>query len=184
MAYRQSRRRTWDPQRSLVIGSRFGKLVVREYLGVKDVRPGRSSAFFSMDCDCGRRVERTISYASLRNSCGCGVADSNKRRSLHGCAQRSGHSKEYRAWLEMKRRCNKPNSPGYHRYGGRGIKVCDEWVKDFQAFFRYIGPKPSPTHSVDRIDPDGNYEPGNVRWATPKEQANNRSWHKANRKMG
>ena len=74
----------------------------------------------------------------------------------------------------MKHRCLNPNGTDYHRYGGRGITICEEWIDNFQAFYDYIGDRPSSLHSVDRIDNSGNYEPGNIRWATPTQQANNK----------
>lgn len=75
----------------------------------------------------------------------------------------------------MKARCSDSSLREWPRYGGRGIRVCDEWQHDFVSFLKHIGPKPSAEYSVDRIDNDGNYEPGNVRWATASEQARNRS---------
>jgi hypothetical protein len=74
----------------------------------------------------------------------------------------------------MKRRCLRPSHPGFRYYGGRGIKIDPLWVNDFPAFFAHVGPRPSPGHSLDRIDNWRNYEPGNVRWATREEQASNR----------
>jgi hypothetical protein len=74
----------------------------------------------------------------------------------------------------MKERCYAPSYRGYHNYGGRGIRICDEWRNSFEAFYAHIGPRPSSEHSLDRIDNDGNYEPGNVRWATRNEQRGNR----------
>jgi len=81
---------------------------------------------------------------------------------------------EWTAWSLMKGRCYNLNHKNYSRYGGRGITVCDEWRDSFLAFYNHIGPKPSPQHSLNRIDNNGNYEPGNVEWADPITQANNK----------
>ena len=85
----------------------------------------------------------------------------------------ASNTPEYRTWAGMKNRCLNPNNPRYKSYGGRGISVCSEWIESFSAFLSHVGLKPSPLHSIDRINNDGNYEPGNVRWATAKEQARN-----------
>lgn len=74
-------------------------------------------------------------------------------------------------WASMKARCSAAS--GHKRYYDRGIRVCDAWVKSFSVWYAYMGPRPTPNHSIDRIDNDGHYEPGNVRWATPQEQAQN-----------
>lgn len=81
---------------------------------------------------------------------------------------------EYRAWQAMKNRCHNPNSSDYYLYGARGIKVCAEWLNDFEAFFKHVGKKLNPLLTIDRIDVNGNYEPGNVKWSTRSEQASNR----------
>lgn len=88
---------------------------------------------------------------------------------------------EYDIWIKMKTRCNNPSDKDFPEWGGRGIKVYDEWQTSFKAFLNYMGRRPSSKHSIDRIDNDGNYEPGNVRWATVKEQANNKRLYKANK---
>jgi hypothetical protein len=81
---------------------------------------------------------------------------------------------EYMAWVSAKQRCHNPNNPAYARYGGRGIAVCERWRNNFAAFMEDMGPKPSPTHSLDRKDNDKGYEPDNCRWATMIEQQHNR----------
>ena len=91
------------------------------------------------------------------------------KRERHGMDRTPEHC----AWVSMKQRCTNPKKREYEHYGGRGIKVCDEWMRSFLAFFAYVGPRPSAKHSLDRIDVNGNYEPGNVRWATQQEQADN-----------
>ena len=92
-----------------------------------------------------------------------------------GNRERHGMNKspEHRAWVHMKQRCTNPKKREYVYYGGRGIKVCDEWMRSFIAFYEHIGPRPSEKHSIDRIDVNGNYEPGNVRWVTHQEQIEN-----------
>lgn len=119
-------------------------------------------------------------------SCGCLKDESARARCSNPDthpATRHGHAKnytgtessEYRAWRAAKHRCCSPKNRYWKDYGGRGIEMAPEWQESFEAFLAYIGPRPSPAHSIDRFpDNDGHYEPGNVRWATAKEQASNR----------
>lgn len=92
----------------------------------------------------------------------------------HGEGRGPTKSAEYMAWSSMKSRCLKPATKGYHWYGGRGITVCDAWQDSYDAFLQDMGRRPSPKHSLDRINPNGDYEPTNCRWATWTEQARNR----------
>ena len=125
------------------------------------IRPGSKKTFWLCRCKCG--IERSVRSELL-------VAGRSR-----GCSPTHGLSKrpEYGAWRVMRQRCRNPNAEGYHRYGGRGIKVCDRW-DDFAIFIADMGPRPSPRHSVDRYpNQNGNYEPGNCRWATKTQQQRN-----------
>ncbi len=94
----------------------------------------------------------------------------SKRRHRHG----ESRTPEYQAWLNIRKRCISPNNPGYKNYGGRDIKICDSWHDSYKNFLADMGRRPSPKHSIDRRDNNGNYEPGNCRWATDKQQRRNR----------
>lgn len=161
-----------------MIGRRIGRLTVIKRGPNKPTGQKR----WRCKCDCGKT--KVIDAHSLirknqTRSCGCLSAElSAKRLTGNKAKLRHGHSltgrvtSEYRTWQNIRRRCYRPTDKWYHNYGGRGIQVCSRWFK-FENFLTDMGRKPSPRHSIDRVDNDGNYEPSNCRWATPEEQTLN-----------
>lgn len=129
-------------------------------------------------CDCGNQWEGLLNHIRNGNtkSCGCQNDDKRKLPKLikHGHKSINNRTSEYNAWDSMKQRCLNVNNCSYKHYGGRGIKVCDRWLESFNNFLEDMGIKPSIEYSIDRINVNGNYEPSNCRWSTPKQQANNR----------
>ena len=117
---------------------------------------------------------RTSDSAPSKAQAQTSVAQAGPRTWAYRGVVKRGLRPEYRAWWNAIRRCHNPEHRDYHRYGARGISVCRGWRKSFEAFYRVVGRRPSPTHSLDRYpNPHGNYEPGNVRWATRSEQVHN-----------
>ena len=151
------------------IGQRFGRLTVIERA---PNRPGNTCAIWRCICDCGN--EKLKSSHDLKRahapSCGCwGQERIAASVRTHGQID----SKEYYCWAAIKQRCHNTKNEMYHYYGDRGIEVCARWRDSFEAFLEDMGESPSGT-SIDRIDNNGNYEPGNCRWTTAKVQGNNK----------
>jgi hypothetical protein len=126
---------------------------------------------WQFQCDCGRLVVKAIRQVGANSSCGCQryIRESSDRMRDDG-----RQSPEYNSWLAMKARCSNPKQRNYRWYGARGIIICERWQNSFEVFLQDMGPKPSVKHSIERINNEGNYEPGNCIWATHAEQMANR----------
>ncbi len=164
-----------------MIGKTFGKLTVVSTAGMK----GKCRAW-ECECECGKFTVLRTSSLSRTKSCGCLLGQHKKlclyRDLARDQAKKHGMTKTptYRTWCEMIQRCTNPKREKYARYGGRGITVCERWASSFESFMEDMGKRPLGM-TLDRFpNRDGNYEKTNCRWATSREQADNRSATKLN----
>lgn len=147
----------------LFVGDKFGSLTLVESYSKKN------RSWWKCDCVCGGNIETdsTRLRRGMIHRCKLCVAAEHLKNKLIRA------SKEYRAWSNMKTRCDNSSYYLFDRYGGRGISYCDSWI-DFKCFISDMGYAPTKSHSLDRIDGDKGYDKDNCQWSTPKEQANNR----------
>lgn len=150
---------------------RFGRLTVLKRASDATNTYGRPIARWAARCECGKStIVRGIKLTGgVTQSCGCLHRERfAEARRTHGLRR----TREYNIWAHIKNRCLNPADARFHLWGGRGITICDEWRDNFLAFYADMGECP-PGMSIDRIDNDRGYEPGNCRWATPSQQSNN-----------
>lgn len=157
-------------------GMVFGRLTV---LRENETRSREGQLVWICRCECGKTTAvkgRNLRTGNTR-SCGClGVENSirqGRNNARHGHARAGEHSRTYNTWLCMRARCRRPTAPDYGRYGGAGVTVCDRWYDSFDTFLADMGERPRGK-TLDRINNDKGYAPWNCRWATPKEQSENR----------
>jgi hypothetical protein len=147
-------------------GQVFGRLTVVSRIE----KSGKAKWLCRCQCENIKEVFARKLIRKQTQSCGCLHKEIvGTLNATHGMSK----SPEFRAWAGIKNRCHRPTYAHYECYGGRGITVCDRWLNSFENFYNDMGPRPSACHSIDRIDVNGNYEPGNCRWATIRQQHRN-----------
>lgn len=158
---------SYGPRPADLTGSHYSKWTVIRFSHCQ-----HGKRFYECACECGR-VQKVNSHSltsgrskACRSCCKVGSA----ARMTHGLRG----TPEYNSWACMKQRCTNPSNHRFQAYGGRGIRICDRWLNSFEDFFVDMGPKPSPSHSIERLDNDGDYDPANCVWATKTAQARNR----------
>jgi hypothetical protein len=152
-------------------GMKFGQLTV-----LRLAEPKNEKRRWECQCSCGKITVVTTDHVKSGHTASCGCLKSTGKAYKHGMSR----SRLYQVWESMKQRCLNPRDAGFKNYGGRGIKICDRWRygedgwTGFECFISDMGFKPTDKHSIDRINNNSNYEPGNCRWALPSMQVRNR----------
>lgn len=171
---------------NIIIGSKYKFLTVLYLSGnklgkYKNNRFGNDGKIYLCICDCGKYINKTTSAIKNDFSCGCYSTKMKSIRAknnnyvanrVYSDKHKNRHYPTYMSWISMRQRCTNKNASNFYLYGGRGISITENW-NVFENFLRDMGERPEGT-TLDRINVDGNYEPSNCRWATAKEQNNNR----------
>jgi hypothetical protein len=152
-------------------GTRVLNATYKERLAPKKLANGQQKTIWKMLCDCGKEYSAAAGDIQSGRSTSCGCYQKRLAKFANTTHNQRGHEL-YESWFGMIERCRNPKNHKYHRYGARGIKVCEEW-KSFENFLRDMSPRPSKSHTLDRINNDGDYEPSNCRWATAAQQSRN-----------
>lgn len=155
-----------------ITGQRFGRLTAIEPTG----QSLNKYILWRCKCDCGN--EHIARSHDLRQgttkSCGCLLRETATRMGKSNTTHGMTNAPEYYTWEAMKQRCCNPKDISYKRYGGRGIKICKRWLDSFENFYADMGPRPTPEHTIQRIDNDKGYSPANCKWVPWQEQYSNR----------